>query len=441
MNKRYRTAVLGAVLILVVNQSFIQYFLHNKKYDGRTINLAGRQRMLSQKLNLEFYKIVNDDQPSDQIAELFEEWEDVHYQLLTTPPGSNLSPITNPEVLALMERMSVRIDFAKQQLEGLLSEQQIDLAEINANQAAFLAEMEEVVELLELSSSDKLGFIVRIEIFLMILSIVIIIVEAVFVFYPIHQRLLDSLQALTESQQTLKANLAEITRKNHELEQFVSLASHDLQEPLRTVISFTQLLQRKYEKEAGNLGHKEITFIIAATKRMKALISDLLAYAEIGRTSEVKRIDFDKLVRTVIEDLEMILKEKQASLTIGNLPVIDACETEMRQLFQNLIINALKFQKEGVQPRIHISATEIEDGYQFSVEDNGIGIPPEFQEQIFLVFKRLHSTDTYEGTGIGLASYQKIVELHNGRIWVDSKEGEGSVFCFTIGEVVGVPDG
>lgn len=434
MNKKYIVAVLIAMLILSINQSFIQYFLYKKKYDARTINLAGRQRMLSQKLNLEFYKVARDHHPSDQISDLFSKWKNGHYQLLSTPVGSDLSPIRDPQVLDLMERMSARIGFAEEKLAQLLSHQEIALEEINVNQAAFLAEMEEVVKLLEESSSEKHRFIVRIEIFLWFLSILAIVLEAVFIFRPIHQRLVNSLDELTRSRNILEKNLAELKSKNHELEQFVSLASHDLQEPLRTIISFTQLLQRKYKKQVGSLGHEEIAFIIAATKRMKALIGDLLNYAEIGRATEVKTIDCNQLVRTVEEDLQRILGEKNALLTIEPLPTIEVYETEMRQLFQNLILNGLKFQAEGVQPRIRISAKETNEGYQFSVEDNGIGIAPEFQEQIFLIFKRLHTSDIYEGTGIGLASCQKIVELHKGRMWVDSEEGNGSVFHFTIGK-------
>jgi len=223
-----------------------------------------------------------------------------------------------------------------------------------------------------------------------------------------------------------------LERKNQELEQFAYVASHDLQEPLRTIVGFTQLLHRKYKKQLGEEGKEEMNLIINATSRMKSLITGLLAYTKIGKARAVKAIDCNSLIHTVKEDLSLILAEKNAKLNIGNLPKINAYETEVRQLFQNLITNALKFQKAENQPRIKISGKELNGKHQFSIQDNGIGIAEEYQEQIFSIFKRLHTIDKYEGTGIGLAQCKKIVELHDGQIWVESKENEGSTFYFTI---------
>lgn len=388
--------------------------------------------MLSQKINLEFYRGVVNHEASTKLAALFAEWKGAHDQLLHTPEESQLSPIVHPEALALMTTLSLRIAVIEEQLNRLQSGEEIDFVKLDANQAAFLAEMEEVVRLLEVNSSNKLSLIVRTEVFLLILSIVVIILEAVFIFYPIHQKLLKSLKELSESKKVLQGHLAELERKNHDLEQFVYVASHDLQEPLRTVISFTQLLQRKHEKQFEEGGKKEISFIIDATKRMKALIAGLLDYTNIGRVKEIKSVDCNKLLDAVRQDLYVILEEKQAKLVVKELPIIKAYETEIRQLFQNLIINALKFQKAEEQPEIVISATESGEKYQFSIQDNGIGIASEFRERIFLIFKRLHTIDEYKGTGIGLAKCKKIVELHNGRIWVDSRGNEGSIFSFTI---------
>lgn len=432
MNRKYIVAIVIAVFILIINQVFIQYFLHEKRYDAKTINLAGKQRMLSQKINVEFYKILKDNQSATLLPSLVKEWKDTHHNLLDKADEMKLSPITHPEALQLMDNLSSRIDFVEKQLNQLLSNHTIDIASINKNQIIFLEEMNQVVTLLEKTSSNKLQSIIYIEIFLMIISILIIVLEVIFIFHPIHQKLAQSLDETKKAKAMLEENMTELKRKNQDLEQFAYVASHDLQEPLRTIISFTQLLHRKYRKQFEQDGKEEMTFIIDATRRMKSLISGLLEYTRIGRTKGVKPIDCNDLVLTVQEDLSIILAEKNAKLNVEPLPKLMIYETEVRQLFQNLITNALKFQKEAIQPEIVISGVDLQDKYQFSIQDNGIGIAEEYQEQIFSIFKRLHTVDQYEGTGIGLAQCKKIVELHNGQIWVDSKENVGSVFHFTI---------
>lgn len=437
MNRKYLKAVVVAIIILIINQLFIQYFLYSKKYDAKTINLAGRQRMLSQKITLEVYRIVTDNHSIAELPGLFEEWEQAHHSLLYTPETSGLSTISHPEALELMSALCSRIEFMGQQVERLTGSQAVDLASINANQDAFLNDMNRVVALLEQSSSDKLTFIVRTEIVLLVLSILIILLEAIYIFYPIHQQLLLSLSDLRKSQKELQHHVSELTTKNRDLAQFVYVASHDLQEPLRTIISFIQLLQRKYQEKIGELGQREITFIIDATKRMKGLLTGLLSYTNIGREKAIKTVDCNQLIAAVEQDLQTMLEENNAVLAVEDLPTLSGYEIELRLLFQNLIVNAVKFQKDGVAPVVIVSAKELDTSYQFSVKDNGIGISEEFHEQIFQIFKRLHPVDTYHGTGIGLANCQKIAELHNGEIWVESEEGAGSTFYVTIGKSVG----
>lgn len=432
MDRKYLVAVLIAVFVLIVNQAFIQYFLYEKKYDARTINLAGKQRMLSQKINLEFYKGVKGSQASTQLSQLFEEWKSAHYNLLNNTEEPQLSPIADTKALALMTSLSARIDYIERQLKPASANLSVDLAEIDANQTAFLVDMNEVVRMLEETSSSKLRFIVIIEIILMLFSILIIVLEVIFIFRPNHRALVNSLEETRKSKEELRKNLVELQRKNQDLEQFAYAASHDLQEPLRTIISFTQLLPRKYKEQFEKVGKEEMALIVSATRRMKSLITGLLAYTKIGGKRTIKQVDCNALVHTVKQDLNTILTEKQAKLSIEDLPKIMAYETEMRQLFQNLITNALKFQRTEVQPKIIVTGEKLPDKYQFSIQDNGIGISEEYQEQIFAIFKRLHTTDKYTGTGIGLAQCKKIVELHNGQIWVDSKENEGSTFYFTI---------
>ncbi len=235
-------------------------------------------------------------------------------------------------------------------------------------------------------------------------------------------------------EQTLQLAQAnkDLERKNIELEQFAYIASHDLQEPLRTTSSFVALLQKQYQGKFDEKADKYFTFISDASDRMKVLIKNLLDYSRIGNKKELEEVDCNKTLNEVLADLGTSISEANASIQHTPLPVIKGYSTEMKQLFQNLITNGMKFRKKGTTPEIKISAQKIEGFWQFAFQDNGIGIDPKHNEKIFVIFQRLHTRNDYEGSGIGLSHCKKIVELHKGRIWVESKPNEGSTFHFTI---------
>ncbi len=223
-----------------------------------------------------------------------------------------------------------------------------------------------------------------------------------------------------------------LKQKNTELEQFAYVASHDLQEPLRTVSGFVELLKRHYSDQADESVTKYINYITDASDRMRRLVQDLLDYSRLGRQRILEPIDCNLVVEEVLTDLTMSIEECQAVINIDRLPVISGYATEMKQLFQNLLSNSLKFRKSGEPPVISISVIPKEEHWQFNVTDNGIGIEEKYWERIFIIFQRLHTKTEYEGTGIGLAHCKKITELHNGKIWVDSMADKGSIFYFTI---------
>jgi PAS domain S-box-containing protein len=226
----------------------------------------------------------------------------------------------------------------------------------------------------------------------------------------------------------LKRRAEELSNSNSELEQFAYVASHDLQEPLRMVSSFLQLLQKKSEKELDETSNKYIYYAVDGAERMKGLILDLLQYSRAGTSTIVPEpIQMNELVDEVL----MLYKNSDAEFDIGPLPTIQAGKTAMTQLMQNLIGNAIKY-RSNTKPKVRVRAEEQETEWKFTVEDNGIGIDPKFYDKIFVVFQRLHNKDKYGGTGVGLAICKKIVERYKGRIWVDSIPGEGSKFIFTI---------
>jgi len=224
-----------------------------------------------------------------------------------------------------------------------------------------------------------------------------------------------------------------LKRLNENLEQFAYAASHDLQEPLRIIASFSQLLEKRYKDKLDKDADEFIEYIVDAARRMQRLIIDLLAYSRVGRRDGDRReVDCNAVLQGALLNLRPAIEENHAVITYDRLPLLISHETNFVQLFQNLIGNALKFKSETEPPRIHLGAVKKEGEWVFSVRDNGIGIEPRDKDRIFQVFQRLHKRDQYDGTGIGLSICKKIVEGHGGRIWVESEPGQGSTFYFTM---------
>ena len=234
------------------------------------------------------------------------------------------------------------------------------------------------------------------------------------------------------NEEKMKSTMAELMRSNRELEQFAYVSSHDLQEPLRMVTLYSQLLERRYKNRLDDDADDFIEYIVEGALRMKQLIDDLLAYSRVtSHAKKLENVNLEKIIKAAISNLSLTIKENDAKITYNHLPTVVADSSQMLQVFQNLITNAIKFHGHS-HPKIHISAQNSKNDWTISVADNGIGINSEHQKQIFDVFKRLHTRDTYPGSGIGLSICQKIIERYGGRIWVESQPGQGSTFYFTI---------
>lgn len=237
---------------------------------------------------------------------------------------------------------------------------------------------------------------------------------------------------LARSNVALERTNADLARSNSELEQFAYVASHDLQEPLRMVSNYTQLLARRYEGKLDGDADDSIAFAVDGAKRMQSLINDLLAFSRVGtRGKDLAPTDANAVLAQTLVNLQPAIEESGAKVTSDPLPTIAGDDGQRMQLLQNLIANAIKFRGEE-PPAIHISASEQGNDYLFSVRDNGIGLDPQYKDRIFVIFQRLHGRDQYPGTGIGLAICRKIVERHGGRIWVESEPGKGATFFFTL---------
>ncbi|HEX3192740.1 MAG TPA: ATP-binding protein [Streptosporangiaceae bacterium] len=246
------------------------------------------------------------------------------------------------------------------------------------------------------------------------------------------ERILDELAATRQANTVLQEHTEELERSNSELEQFAYIASHDLQEPLRKVASFTQLLQRRYAGQLDARADQYIEFAVDGAKRMQALINDLLQYSRVGRSArEPSLVSSDAALAQARNNLAAAMEETGATVETGHLPLVLAELPLLTAVFQNLLSNALKF-SGGKPPRIVITCTRDEPFWLFSFADNGIGIEPEYAERIFVIFQRLHERTAYPGTGIGLAMTRKIIEYFGGRIWLDTSYTDGSRFLFTL---------
>jgi len=243
---------------------------------------------------------------------------------------------------------------------------------------------------------------------------------------------LNILEDLDAEKSKVEAANRELARSNAELEQFAYVASHDLQEPLRMVSSYTQLLEHRYGDVLDEKARKYIFYAVDGARRMQGLINDLLAYSRVGTRGEpLQATDSHSALGEAIHNLSPALAESDALVTNGDLPLVLADRSQLVQLFQNLLGNAVKFHGSE-SPRIHVSAEAKGDEWVFRVRDNGIGIAPQHFERIFVIFQRLHTREEFPGTGIGLALCKRLVERHGGRIWVESEPGKGSSFYFSL---------
>lgn len=242
-----------------------------------------------------------------------------------------------------------------------------------------------------------------------------------------------SRQEIADAHDRLTEQAEELRRSNRDLEQFAYVASHDLQEPLRKVASFTQLLQKRYGGQLDERADQYIEFAVDGAKRMQRLIQDLLGFSRVGRVGgEVVDVDLGAALARAVDQVSDRVEEAGARVTHDELPVVRGEEALLVQLFQNLVGNAVKFRHPERTPHVHVSARRVEDSWELECRDNGIGIDPQYADRVFVIFQRLHAKDVYEGTGIGLALCKKIVEFHGGRIWIPETDGDGTSIRWTL---------
>ncbi len=242
--------------------------------------------------------------------------------------------------------------------------------------------------------------------------------------------IIQELSRRTKAEDKINDYVIDLESKNKEIEQFAYIASHDLQEPLRSISNFSKLLAQKIDSYADKEASEYMNYISGGATRMSNLIFYLLEYSRVGKNVSKSAIDCNLLVQEILTDLTADIQESHAEIHVKKLPVVYSCD--LKSVFQNLISNAIKFRKKDIPLVIHISATDKGKDFLFTIKDNGIGIEKEYHERIFIIFQRLHTRVEYEGTGIGLSQCKKIIEQQGGKIWIESEPPKGSTFYFTI---------
>ena len=238
-------------------------------------------------------------------------------------------------------------------------------------------------------------------------------------------------RAVVEQSDRLERQTEELRRSNRELEMFAYVISHDLQEPLRMIASYTQLLAERYRGRLDERADKYIGYAVGGAKRMQQLINDLLAYSRVtSKGQPLQPVALDEVLAGVLVDLDLLIRETGATIHREPLPTVAADRSQVRQVFQNLISNSLSYRRPDVAPEVAVSCRQVGDVWEVAVRDNGVGIDPRHHERVFVIFQRLDRTR--DGTGVGLALCRRIVERHGGRIWVESAAGAGSTFRFTL---------
>jgi len=414
-------AIIIIAFLVISNQLFLQYWLSQKKYDAKVINVSGRQRMLSQRtMALVFdYELLKKEGNADleALQETFLEWKNAHFYLIDGNEKLSIKA-ANSKISKRLKLLTPTIDFTEQLLDNIGNLNKEELTILKRNQTDFLIEMNQIVIAFEEESNHKFNLMMWGQLGFALLIILVIIFEVKFIFQPITEHLKSQNNALKNSNRTL--------------EEYAYIASHDLRTPIQNSLNFLGLLKRTALSKLDDTEKRFFNYVAESTDRMNRTTMDLLNYSTSNDVN-IETVETATVINNVLDDVQTKIEEKNAQISVGHLPeTIKADENLIRLLIQNLLTNGLKFIPENKIPKIHISCKSKKHNHVFCVSDNGIGISEANLEKIFKIFQRLHSQKEYVGTGIGLSMCKRIIEGHQGDIWVESELGKGSQFYFSL---------
>jgi len=437
-----RAYILALALIFTVacfKYFFMAQLIQQQEDDASVINISGRQRMLSQRIAL--FSLENMQNKSDQarlstasdLTDTVNEFERNHMALIDGNTSLNIPRLNNPEIQAvyfddpkqLDRRVKAYINNARQiTLQNANSESLRYILQEGPN--ALLNDLNTVVVLHEQAARKKTQETLKIQGVFLLLTTLVLLLEALLLFRPLVNRIREYVQELEERQNIIK-------QQNKELEHFTYIASHNLREPLRKITSFSQKLSENIPAKNKKDVETCLDFIIAGAAQMRDLVDGLQAYATVLSThkNDMRDISADDAVKLAMERQKSLISESGGDILYNDLPILFYNPALLTQLFEILINNAVRYSGEDT-PKIEILATKEEDFYRFEVRDNGIGIAENHLDKVFTMFQRLHRKEEIPGIGAGLSVARRIVEFHGGHIWVTSTPGDGSSFFFTV---------
>ena len=450
--KVYIIALLIIAGTITFSQVTKQSAIKTSQSDSYIVNIAGRQRMLSQKitkLSLLLVYASASEQNRQELIDASALWEKSHRALQSGDPDMNLFDLENTEDIkalftqirphfeAIVESVSLltstnenRLDENEQALQALES--------ILQNESSFLEVMDTITFQYDIQAREKIENISKLEYLLYGIALLLLLLEALAIFRPAIKKLKQFTQQLIQQERSLaeanvrKQYVDELEQKNRDLESFTYITSHDLQEPLKTIDGFSQLLKNHYASELDEKGLKMVHYINQSAQQSSAMIKDLLLYSQLGSKKQLEPVDCEELIQEIQDNFQYLIQESGSKINTFSLPVINGYRAELKVLFQNLISNGIKYRKENAAAIIDIHCKEIDQEFRFSISDNGIGIAQKHFEKIFLVFQKLNKSHDSGSTGIGLAMCKKVVLSHHGHIWLESEEGIGTTFYVTI---------
>ncbi len=446
-----------SLIAISITVSFLlsQKFTIKTLNDANLVNVAGRQRMLSQKISKASLKLLNTndsivfEKNKTELKNAVKIFIKAHYTLQHGFGEFGINSVDNSETIISLFRkidqphkiisqaalsLGNNITFHTRHEESWKKE----IEKILNYEDQFLVLMIQITDQYAFESEQRLQTLINLEGSLYLFSILILLAEVFFIFLPAFRELKRTTLRLIEKgkelekQRVRKEYIEEIEEKNKKLEKYTYITSHDLQEPLNSIISFSTFLEESKDK-LDEIGQKSVEVIKESALRMKDFIRSFLEASKLGNDKSKKEINFKTLLNNLKTDLHDLIKNKSATIEYMGKPVkIFGYEYGISKLFQNLIVNGIKYTDKETIPHIVINCEESQDFYQFSIADNGIGIEKAHYDKIFEEFGRLHTRDQYSGTGLGLSQCKNIVEMHGGKIWLESEPGKGSIFYFTI---------
>ncbi len=433
MNKRYKVGIIISVLLLLFNQIYIQYWLEKKKDDAKEINIAGKQRMLSQQINLGFYR---KEVLSGKLRKQFTEWKKVNEAFLVGDEKLGISKTDNGEVESILTELRNNINFTEQQLIKGEKGEEVSYEALFQNQAEFLKNMDRAVKLLEFDSNQALFMIKITEIALMLFSMMVLILEVILIYRPINQVLEKKFLELKEKNEEVEKNNLELKRLNDSLEEFAFITAHDLSEPVRKVSIYTNELTESLNENDRMRTAENIKILNDSSLLLKSYFNGVLSLNAIDELKTYKSQKIKPLVEYIKETCVDSYPDVDCELEVLSDSVSEILfdKDELKTLFYEIIKNSFVYRIKNKPLKIIVETKRLENGVELSFQDNGIGVDFAFEHKVYQMFQRLHGKNEYEGHGIGLALCKRIVETHGGELYFDKTVTNGARLVIKLDE-------